>query len=152
MRTTICRPRPLVVLAFFTLLAVCAPLMAGHIEAVRGKHYQLTKRHGPWMIMVASFNKPPEYERTEGMSPEEAADQLVYELRLKGIPAYTFQQQEVDGTITTVDRRTNAERAAKTRSWAGGICVLAGNYPTSNDKIAQRTLKFIKKYQPQIPA
>ena len=68
-RTTIRRPRPLVVLAFFALLAVCAPLMAGHIEAVRGKQYGLTKRHGPWMIMVASFNNPPEYERTEGMSP-----------------------------------------------------------------------------------
>jgi hypothetical protein len=143
------RPRPLVVLAFFTLLAVCAPLIAGHIEAVRGKQYGLTKRHGPWMIMVASFNKPPEYERTEGMSPEEAANQLVYELRLKGIPAYTFQQTAIDGTLTTIDRRTNAERAAKTRNWAGGICVLAGNYPTSNDKIAQRTLKFIKSFQPE---
>ncbi len=149
MRATIHPPRPLVVLAFFALLAICAPLMAVHIEAVRGKRYGLTKRHGPWMIMVASFNTPPEYERTEGMSPREAADQLVYELRLKGIPAYTFAQQEQDATLTTVDRRTNEERAAKTRSWAGGICVLAGNYPTSNDKVAQRTLKFIKAFQPE---
>ena len=38
---------------------------------------------------------------------------------------------------------------AKIRNWAGGICVLAGNYPTSNDKVAQRTLKFIKEFQPQ---
>ena len=101
------------------------------------------------MIMVASFNKPPEYEGTEGMSPQEAADQLVYELRLKGIPAYSYQQTEIDGTLTTIDRRTNEECAAKTRNWAGGICVLAGNYPTSNDKIAQRTLKFIKSFQPE---
>ncbi len=102
------------------------------------------------MIMVASFNKPPNYERTEGMSPKEAADQLVYELRLKGIPAYTFRagRNRRQRSPPSIAAR-NAERAAKTRSWAGGICVLAGNYPTSNDKVAQRTLKFLKSFQPE---
>ncbi|HET6325955.1 MAG TPA: hypothetical protein VFG04_14860, partial [Planctomycetaceae bacterium] len=28
--------------------------------------------------------------------------------------------------------------------WTGGICVLAGNYATSNDKVAQDTLHYIK--------
>ena len=148
------RPRALVVLAFVATAAVpsfYAPSFssAGAIEAVHGKHYVLTKRHGPWMIMVASFNKPPEFERTEGMSPKEAAEELVYELRKKGIPAYTYEQEEIDGTLTTIDRRTQVERAAKTRNWTGGVCVLAGNYPTSNDPVAQKTLKYIKKYQPQ---
>ncbi len=145
MRTTI---RPLFVLAFVTTLAVCSSLDASSIEAVRGKHYKLTKRHGPWMVMVASFNKPPEDQRSEGMTPEQAADELVYELRRKGIPAYTFQQEEIDTTITTISRRTQAERSGKIRNWAGGICVLAGNYSSSNDPIAQKTLKYIKKYQP----
>jgi hypothetical protein len=141
--------RPLIVLAFFASLAVCSSSSANPIEAVRGKHYKLTRRHGPWMIMVASFNKPPEDRRTEGMTPEQAAEELVYELRHKGIPAYIFQQEEIDGTITTIDRRTQEERSGKIRNWAGGICVLAGNYPSSNDPTAQRTLKFVKKYQPQ---
>jgi hypothetical protein len=122
---------------------------AASIEAVHGKHYSLTKRHGPWMIMVASFNKPSELEKTEGMSPMQAAEELVYELRCKGIPAYIYQQDEIEGNLTTVDRRTQAERKAKTRNWAGGICVLAGNYSSSNDAVAQNTLKYIKKYRPR---
>jgi hypothetical protein len=137
--------RPLFVLAFFASLAVCTLANANPIEAVRGKHYKLTRRHGPWMIMVASFNKPPEDRLTEGMTPEQAAEELVYELRRAGIPAYIFQQEEIDGTITTVDRRTQEERSGKIRNWAGGICVLAGNYPSANDPVGQRTLKYIKK-------
>jgi hypothetical protein len=145
-RTTI---RPLVVLACVATIAYCSASDAAQIEAVRGRHYRLTKRHGPWMIMVASFNKPPELEKTEGMTPMQAAEELVFELRRKAIPAYIFEQEEVDGTLKTVDRRTQEERAAKTRNWAGGICVLAGNYSSSNDPVAQKTLKFIKTYQPQ---
>lgn len=147
MRITI-RLRPLVVLAFVATTTACSLLNAAPIEAVRGKHYGLTKRHGPWMIMVASFNKPPEVTEAEGMTPKQAAAELVYELRRKGIPAYAFEQEEVDGTVTTIDRRTQEERPGKTRNWAGGICVLAGNYPSSNDPIAKKTLKFIKGYKP----
>lgn len=149
MRTTI---HPMFVLAFVATVAACSPSSAGSIEAVRGKHYKLTKRHGPWMIMVASFNKPPEDQRTEGLTPQQAADELVYELRRRGIPAYTFEQEEIDATITTVNRRTQEERAGKIRNWAGGICVLAGNYPSSKDPVAQKTLKYIKdakKFQPE---
>jgi len=147
--TTLLHPRSLFVLAFVAACAVPSSSNAGRIEAVHGKHYGLTKRHGPWMIMVASFNKPPENERIEGMSPKQAAEELVYELRRKGIPAYTFEQEEVDATVKTLNRRTQEERAGKTRNWAGGICVLAGNYPTSNDPVAQKTLKYIKKFQPR---
>ncbi len=146
MRTTV---RPLFVLALIATLAFCSSSSAGSIEAVRGKPYRLTKRHGPWMIMVASFNKPPDDQRTEGMTPKQAADELVYELRRHAIPAYTFEQEEIDATITTVDRRTQEERPGKIRNWAGGICVLAGNYPSSTDPTAQKTLKYIKKFQPQ---
>jgi len=147
-RTTI-RPLPLFVLACVATLAFCTSANAAQIEAIRGKHYLLTKRHGPWMIMVASFNKPPELEKTDGMTPAEAAEELVFELRRRGIPAYTFEQKEVDGDVKTIDRRTQEERLAKTRNWSYGICVLAGNYASSSDPIAQKTLKYIKKYQPQ---
>jgi hypothetical protein len=142
-------PRLLFVLACFTSLTVGSLANANPIEAVRGKHYKLSRRHGPWMIMVASFNKPPEERRIEGLSPQQAAEELVYELRRHGIPAYIFQQEEIDGTITTVNRRTQEERSGKIRNWAGGICVLAGNYATAKDKVAQDTLHFIKKFQPQ---
>jgi hypothetical protein len=147
-RTTILSCR-LFVLAVVTTVILASSSDAAQIEAVHGKHYRLTKRHGPWMIMVASFNKPPELEKTEGMSPMQAAEELVYELRRKAIPAYIFEQEEVEGNVTTVDRRTQEERKAKTRNWAGGICVLAGNYASSNDPVAQKTLKYIKSFQPQ---
>lgn len=147
MRTT---SRPLFVLAFVAAFAaVCHPSLATTIEAVKGKHYKLTKRNGPWLILVASFNKPPEDRRTDGMTPEQAAEQLVYELRLKGIPAYTFRQDDVEEKVTTVNRRTQQEREGKVLNWHGGICVLAGNYPSSGDKVAQKTLKYIKKFRPQ---
>jgi hypothetical protein len=147
-RTTILSSR-LFVLAVVTTLILVSSSDAAPIEAVHGKHYKLTKRHGPWMIMVASFNKPPDFEKTEGMSPMQAAEELVFELRRKAIPAYIFEQDEEYGNLTTVDRRAQGEHKAKTRNWAGGICVLAGNYRTSNDPVGQRTLKFIKGYQPQ---
>lgn len=139
----------LVLATLVACVAVCSSLKANSIEAVKGKHYKLTKRHGPWMIMVASFLQPPEGERGEGISPDEAAEQLVYELRKKGIPAYTFKQNGVEREIKAISRRTQEERAARFKAWSGGICVLAGNYTTSNDSVAQRTLKYVKQFQPQ---
>jgi hypothetical protein len=141
--------RWLLVLAFVAaVVGVGDHCSARSIEAVKGKHYKLSKRNGPWMIMVASFNAPPEDRRTEGLTPAEAADQLVYELRCKGIPAYVYQQDDVEGKVTTVNRRTQQAREGKILAWHGGICVLAGNYPVSSDKIAQATLKYIKQFQP----
>jgi hypothetical protein len=144
--------RWLLVLVFVASVAVIGDhCSARSIEAVKGKHYRLSKRNGPWMIMVASFNAPPEDRRTDGLTPAEAADQLVYELRCKGIPAYVYRQDDVEGKVTTVNRRTQQAREGKVLAWHGGICVLAGNYPTSNDKIAQATLKYIKdpeKFKP----
>jgi hypothetical protein len=140
------------VLAIFAGLAFACSASAGTsaIEAVKGKHYKLTKRHGPWMIMVASFIKPPVDRRGEGMSPEEAAQELVYELRLHHIPAYTFRQEEVEEEVQVIGRHTMTAQKAKVRNWTGGICVLAGNYPTSNDKVAQQTLHYIKEvFEPQ---
>jgi hypothetical protein len=139
---------PIIVVILAALVVLASSAQAATIEAVKGKHYKLTKRHGPWMIMVASFSQPPEDRRGEGMSAEEAAQELVYELRCHHIPAYVFRQEEVEEQIKVPGRRT-ITRTAKIRNWTGGICVLAGNYPASNDKTAQQTLKFIKKFDPQ---
>jgi hypothetical protein len=145
------KSRLALILAVFAGLAVaCATSRAAStIEAVKGKRYKLTKRHGPWMIMVASFLTPPDDRRGEGLSPEEAAQELVYELRLHHIPAYTFRQEEVDEEVKVIGRRTSSALKAKVRNWTGGICVLAGNYPVSNDKVAQETLHYIKEFEPQ---
>lgn len=117
------------------------------IEAVRGKQYRLTKRHGPWMIMVASFEEIAGVAHAEGMSPRQAANQLVFELRKKGVPAYTFEQRGEIAKIKTVDRLGRRKlRFRKARQ--ANIAVLAGNYSSRDNRIAQRTLKHIKKFQP----
>lgn len=130
-------------------LLLAAPLSAGPIEAVKGKQYRLTKQHGPWMIMVASFRDVVEPDRKKkGMTAQEAADEVVYQLRVKGVPAYTFSQDAEKGEIKTVDRlgREDLRIYAAQRDM---ICVVAGNYATQDDKIAERTLKYIKKFTPE---
>jgi len=139
---------------------VCLPASSAFaIEAVRGKSYALTKQHGPWMIMVASFRDVPKDRREEGLSAEEAALELVYELREKGIPAYTFGQDGKVEKIGTVDRlgRDDERVFAAQRDM---ICVLAGNYKAIDDQDtnpllrgegskATATLQWVKKFQPK---
>lgn len=147
--------RPLTRLCLaFALTFVCAPAF-GKIEAVRGKRYTLGKQHGPWMIMVASFRDVEDDElRTEGLSASEAADELVFELREKGIPAYVFEQKAAMGSINTFDR-TGRRSTRVFAAQHGMISVLAGNYATidpkeKQGKIAQKTLAFVKKMHPDV--
>jgi len=141
------------------LVAVNAVNSAFAIEAVRGKNYTLTRQHGPWMIMVASFRDVPKDRREEGLSAEEAALELVYELREKGIPAYTYGQDAKVAKIDTVDRlgRDDERVYAAQRDM---ICVLAGNYKAIDDQEsnpllkgeaskATATLAWVKKFQPK---
>ncbi len=158
--------------AVFLLAAVSLALLiptspsiaADRIQAVKGKQYRLSKQHGPWMIMVANFRDIPK-TRLEiedgrairvtnkrfrnGLSAQEAADKLVFELRRKGIPAYTFSQSDVPDEVNTTDR-FGRQRTATIIAQKGRVCVLAGNYPATDDKIAQRTLKHVKtKFKPK---
>ena len=129
-----------------TLLSVHS---AGAIENERGKTYKLTEKHGPWMIMVASFRNIREEDRkAEGLSAEEAASELVFELRDKGIPAYTYSQDGKVEKIATQDRlgRDDTRIFASQRDM---ICVLAGNYATIDDSVAQKTLNYVKKLHPK---
>lgn len=123
------------------LLAVPAVSTAAGIEKpVRGKKYPLSKQHGPWMIMVASFSAPPPEQRTEGMSPQQAADELVFELRAKGMPAYTYAIEDKVDKLETVDRLGEPD----TRIFAsqrGNVCVLAGNYLSIDPKSAEKKLR-----------
>ena len=135
------------------LVVVASSLLAipsaGAIENERGKTYRLTEKHGPWMIMVTSFRTIREEDRkTEGLSAEEAAAELVFELREKGIPAYTYSQDGKVEKIETQDRlgRDDTRIFASQRDM---ICVLAGNYDKIDDGVAQKTLNYVKKFHPK---
>lgn len=132
-------------LAGFCLASSTADAAA--IDAKKGRRYQISKKHGPWMIMVASFHKPPPDRRGKGLSPEEAADQLVFELRKKGIPAYAFTKKSEYGKINTKDRVGRQQRSFA--AYRGGVTVLAGNYSRPQHALAQSTLKYIKSYEPK---
>ncbi|MEQ9411094.1 MAG: hypothetical protein RIK87_25505 [Fuerstiella sp.] len=119
------------------------------VEAVKGKRYQLNEKHGPWMIMVAALRDVPEERRIEGgMSAWEAADQLVYELRKVGIPAYTFLQRmeltEVKGYSGGAD-----DHGGKYISRHEAIAVLAGNFPSPDERQAKLILEYVKnRFEP----
>ncbi len=133
------------------LLVVVSTVMirsvSAEIEAIEGKRYPLTDKHGPWMIMVAAIRDVAEERRvTEGLTANEAADRLVYELRRKGIPAYTYsideRVEELSATRPNSSRRYVAQQ--------GYISVLAGNFEHNNSAVAQRVLEYIKtKFEPE---
>ena len=130
------------------VLALIAPLgNAAKIDVKRGRRYRMTKQHGPWMIMVATFHKPPIDRRGKGLSPQEAADELVYELRKKRIPAYAFTREGKYNEVGTRDRVGRQRRSFS--AYRGGVTVLAGNYSSPNHKLAQDTLAYIKKLKPK---
>jgi hypothetical protein len=103
------------------------------------------------MIMVANFRPvEEEYRSKEGLTPQEAADELVYELRSKGIPAYTCSQDAIRNRVGGDELAPDpGGRVFKYRTHDDGITVLAGNYPDLEDPVAQKTLAYIKKYHPK---
>ena len=139
---------PLALLYF--VAGVATPSMAKPaIENNRDKEYHLREEHGPWMIMVATFRDIHEQERKkEGFSAEQAANELVYELREKGIPAYVHSQEAKVALIDTIDRLGNADKR-KYAAQRDMICVLAGNYEKIDDPLAQKTLAYVKRFHPK---
>jgi hypothetical protein len=129
------------------LLLSWSSIAAADVEAVRGKKYPLTKKHGPWMIMVASIRDVEEDRRVkDGLSAEAAADELVYQLRVLGIPAYTYQLEEKLGEISSPGDSGSRKFVAQ----HGYISVLAGNFSANNSPEAKKVLQYIKtKFQPE---
>ena len=129
--------------ALLSTLLLSATLAEAKIEAVKGKRYSLHKVHGPWMVMVAAIRDVPEDRRTkEGLSAWEAADQLVYELRQKGIPAYTYLQgQEIAELASSTD---GGRYIARHQS----VAVLAGNFDSVDEENAIIIRNYIKKFTP----
>lgn len=145
--------RPLLALA--TILVVSTPAFAGSVDATPGREYPVTKEHGPWMIFVASFHKPGvdrpdelEQDREDESVARDAAQKLVLELRSKGVPAYIFELQKKREEVQTRDRFGN-QQVRRTLADDTQISVLAGNYPSINNDIAEKTLEWIKHYNPE---
>jgi hypothetical protein len=123
--------------------------LAARIEAVAGKAYRLASQHGPWMVMVATFHSTGADGQTdEGKTPQQAADQLVLELRQQGVPAYTHEVENPAELFRTRDRLGQEVRRRNLRR-VKSHCVLAGNYPSFDDDVAQKTLAWIKKFSPK---
>ena len=79
-------------LVAFMLVTFCLAPCQAEVEAVKGKRYKLHRNCGPWMVMVGSFQEVPLQRRVNGgLSAQEAADELVFELRKQGLPAYSFE-------------------------------------------------------------
>lgn len=135
-----------VLLSVFVLSFAVPVSAALRVEAEKGKRYALTKEHGPWMIMVTSLggDTKEQYKRAR-----EAADELVYELRKKGLPAYTYEQDTEIERINTQDRFGRDQRRVYAAQ-RGMIGILAGNYPTIDHADAQRTLKLVKAMRPKV--
>lgn len=130
-----------------------APSSAANRSAGRAEtQHTLTTKHGPWMIMVASI-KPRVDENLRESNPEKyqkdiakayaAADSLVTELRSKGIPAYRFVQKGETENVETFDR-LGRQKMSHVKAQEERICVLAGNYESIDDQIAQKTLHWVK--------
>ncbi len=148
--------RPVCLFAVLIALGSVASSPASAIEAIRGKSYPLTAKHGPWMIKVVSLFEEAEHQELL------IANELVYQLRKKGIPAYTHHTTEESEDVEALDRQGRA-RHRKMTSQRAMIAVLAGNYRSEGDKtrapgtdsweVGQQTLKYIKdkkKFNPEM--
>ena len=126
------------------------PVIAkSRIEAIRGKRYSLRTAHGPWLIMVASLRDVEEDLRSKvGLSAWQAADELVFALRSRGIPSYAFLQKSEFGQILSEARKggTDGRYIARHES----IAVLAGNFQSPEERKAKIVLKYIQnKFDPK---
>ncbi|MCA9043537.1 MAG: hypothetical protein KDA69_04405 [Planctomycetaceae bacterium] len=139
-----------------SLTAICAlfavqalPVLGGsRIEADPSKEYRLTHHRGPWMIMVATMHSLDGETPEGGKTPDEAAHELVIELRQLGLPAYVHEYEPGNDRVATYDRLGREEKR-KNLHRRRSVSVIAGNYPDIESKVAQDTLKWIKKLNPK---
>ena len=138
------RSFPARTLLVFALLLCSSTSCLAKVEAIKGKRYRLSSQHGPWMIMVAALKDVPEGRRIEGgMTAWEAADELVYELRTLGIPAYAYLQQMKVQKVNPIPGAGKGVRA-KYIAQNEAIAVLAGNFSSPDLKQAQLILDYLK--------
>ncbi|WP_437194396.1 hypothetical protein [Planctomicrobium sp. SH527] len=152
MRDAMCNRHKMIsrfALCTLSLILLSSASFAAGIEADPAKTYTLAKNRGPWMIMVTTFHTTgSDGETDEGKSPEQAAHDLVIELRQLGMPAYVYEHvpdQERIISTDTLGRESRRKNLRRIKS----VCVLCGNYSNINDKLAQDSLAWIKKLKPK---
>ena len=126
--------------------ACLAPAAAAGVSCDRTKKYRLHAGHGPWLVMCAVF-RPGANPDAPGLTPEQAADELVYELREKGVPAETWVMDSQKQTLKTT-ARDGTDQTKVFAALRGGVAVMACNFPSEEDPRAARALAAIKKMQP----
>ncbi len=137
----------LLVLTFLFGLVANAPA-ARKIDADPSQNYELEKIRGPWMISVATFQTTGlGGVSRSGKTQEQAAHELILELRRAGMPAYMYVHNSGKKQVTVTDRigREEVKSLRKIKT----VLVLAGNYNNIDDKLAQDSLKWIKKLNPK---
>lgn len=128
------------------------------LETDSSKSYVVTKKCGPWMIMVTSLRGNPNDPESIA-NANKAAHELVVELRKKGIPAWTHEQKGELEEIASYDRNGKSVKRF-VASQRNRICVLAGEYSSidvddkdltkaKHAKIAQDTLTWMQNYRPK---
>ncbi len=125
---------------FLSMFTIAGTAYGGKTEAIEGKRYSLTSQHGPWMIMVTSVSDVQGANRKDGMTAWEAADTIVFELRKKGIPAYTCSAEQLAEAETAQGKAIGLSSLLR----EGDICILAGNFKTIDDEKAQAVLEWVK--------
>lgn len=142
--------RILLTFSLIPMLLISASAHASsRIEADPSKTYSLTRQRGPWMIMVATFHTTDgDGETDEGKSPQEAATELVLELRQLGLPAYIYEYEPGQERVKVTDRLGREEGRKPLRRYRS-TCVLAGNYGDIDEKLAQDSLQWVKKLRPK---
>lgn len=114
------------------------------VDADPNKSYELEEKHGPWMIMVASFAGP---------NAETQSHELVLELRQKHrLEAYTFRKT-YDFTKPTEGlgyNRYGGPRRMRymTNSKFEEIAVLVGNFGSIEDTQMDKLLEQLKYARP----
>ena len=148
------------VLGLVLALSVLSPLVVraenmltakwtNKIDADPSKPYTLDKAHGPWMVMVASFHTAgASKDKQLGKTPNEAAQELVLELRRMKVPAYVYEVKAKNESVKAQDTQGRPQKMKNMRI-VNSVCVLAGNYREIDEPKAQQTLKFIKQFTPK---
>lgn len=115
-----------------------------HIEADPEKDYHLTEANGPWLVMAATFL---------GDDSEQQAQDLVLELRREyKLEAYLHHRVfdfsgNVDGAKVNKYGEAAKMRYRRDESYKE-VAVLVGNFPSVDDRDAQKVLDRIKHLHP----
>ncbi|MFM2093037.1 MAG: hypothetical protein RIS70_161, partial [Planctomycetota bacterium] len=113
------------------------------VDADPNKSYELTQKHGPWLILASTF---------AGEGAEQQAQELVLELRRDyRLPAYVHKQHfDFTDSLEGVNKnRQRTKMKYQTAVEFDEIAVLVGNFQTVDDPAMEKALKTIKYAKPK---